>query len=203
MALVPMVIEREGNGERAMDLGSRMLKDRNIWVVGPIEPGMANIIKQELYYLEYEDPEADITMYIDSPGGECSTGLGIYDAMQNISCDVRTMCVGQAASMASVLLMGGTKGKRFANPNAEIMIHQPSSGTQGKITDMQIALKHGIELKERMQKIYVKHTGQPEEKIKADWDRDFYMWAEDAIKYGIIDKIDTKHEIARPKEDVE
>ena len=189
MSLVPMVLEREGNGERAMDLYSRLLKERIIVVQGEIEPGMANIIKSELLFLESEDPDADITMYIDSPGGEVATGMGIYDTMQYIKPDVATICTGLAASMGSVILMGGTKGKRSALPHAEIMIHQPSSGAQGKISDMEASFKQAMRIKEMMHNLYAEITGKDVETIARDMDRDYWMTPDEALKYGIIDKV--------------
>lgn len=194
MALVPMVIEREGNGERAMDLYSRLLKERIIIVQGPIEPAMANIIKSELLFLEGEDPSSDITMYIDSPGGEVATGMGIYDTMQYIKPDVRTICMGTAASMGSVLLMGGTKGKRYALPHSEIMIHQPSSGVQGKVSDMERSFRQSIRIKEMLHELYSKLTRQPIEKIERDLDRDTWMTPEEAINYGLIDEVLTNRQ---------
>lgn len=191
MALVPMVLEREGNGERAMDLFSRLLKERIIMVQGPVEPTMANIIKGSLLYLESEDPNADITMYIDSPGGEIATGMGIWDTMQYVSCDIRTVCCGMAASMGSVILMGGTKGKRCSLPHGEIMIHQPSSGTQGKISDIEISYRHSQYLKDMLHELYVQHTGQSLEVIQDTMDRDFWMTPEQALSFGLIDEIIT------------
>lgn len=193
-SLVPMVLEREGNGERAMDLYSRLLKERIIYVQGPVEPAMANIIKGELLYLESEDPDADITMYIDSPGGEVATGMGIFDTMQYIKPDVCTVCCGMAASMGSVILMGGTKGKRFALPHSEIMIHQPSAGTEGKVSDMERAFKQSLRIKDMMHNLYVKHTGQDIETVKEALDRDYWMTPEEAIEFGLIDKIITNRE---------
>ena len=167
MSLVPTVLEKEGNSERAMDLYSRLLKDRIIMVTGPIEPNMANIIKAQLLFLESEDPNSDIIMYIDSPGGEVATGMGIYDTMQYVKPDIRTICVGMAASMGSLILMGGTKGKRSALPNAEIMIHQPSGGAKGKATDVEANLEHLLKTKIKLHNIYAELTGQNIEKIKA------------------------------------
>ena len=189
MSLVPMVLEREGNGERAMDLYSRLLKERIVVVQGEIEPGMANIIKSELLFLESEDPDADITMYIDSPGGEVATGMGIYDTMQYIKPDVATVCTGLAASMGSVILMGGTTGKRSALPHAEIMSHQPSSGAQGKISDMEVSFKQSLRIKEMMHNLYAEITGKDVETIARDMDRDYWMTPDEALKYGIIDKV--------------
>ena len=193
MALVPMVIEREGNGERAMDLYSRLLKERIVVVQGPIEPVMANIIKSELLFLEGEDPNTDITMYIDSPGGEVATGMGIYDTMQYIKPDIRTICMGTAASMASVLLMGGTRGKRYALPHSEIMIHQPSSGAQGKVSDMERSFRQSIKIKEMLQDLYVDLTKQSRRQIEQDLDRDTWFTAQEAADYGLIDEVLTNH----------
>lgn len=187
-----MVVERKGNYEKAMDLYSRLMQDRIIMVTGPIESNMANIIKAQLLFLESEDPDREITMYIDSPGGEVATGMGIYDTMQFIKPDVRTVCIGMAASMGSLLLMGGTKGKRAALPNAEIMIHQPSGGAQGKATDVQSSLEHLLKLKSKMHKLYADITGQDIEKIKTDMEKDYWLNPEEALKYGIIDKIYNK-----------
>lgn len=189
MALIPMVLEREGNTERSYDLYSRLLKDRIIWVQGAVEPAMANIIKAELLFLESEDPDTDITMYIDSPGGEVTTGLGIYDTMQYIKPDVSTICVGMAASMGSLLLMGGAKGKRYALPHAEIMIHQPSGGAQGKESDVEIQYKQLQKCKEMLTNLYVKHTGHSYEELLKDMDRDHFMTPEEAKEYGLIDQI--------------
>lgn len=184
-----MVLEREGNGERAMDLFSRLLKERIIMVQGLVEPKMANIIKASLLYLESEDPKADITMYIDSPGGEIATGMGIWDTMQYVSCDIRTVCCGMAASMGSVFLMGGTKGKRCSLPHGEIMIHQPSSGAEGKISDIEISYRHSQYLKDMLHELYVEHTGQPLDIIKETMDRDFWMTPDEAKQFGLIDEI--------------
>ena len=192
--LVPMVVEREGNGERSMDLYSRLLRERIIVVQGPIEPVMANIIKSQLLFLESENPSTDITMYIDSPGGEVATGMGIYDTMQYIKPDVRTICMGLAASMGSVILMGGTPAKRYALPHSEIMIHQPSSGAQGKVSDMERSFNQSIRIKEMMHELYSNCTGQPLDKVIQDLDRDTWMTPEEAMEYGIIDKILYRHE---------
>ena len=190
-SLVPMVLEREGNGERAMDLYSRLLKERIIFMQGPVESSMANIIKSSLLFLEAEDPDADITMYIDSPGGEVSTGMGIFDTMQYVSCDIRTICCGMAASMGSVMLMGGTKGKRMALPHAEIMVHQPSGGAQGKVSDIEISYKHIEKTKQMMHELYAKHCGHDAEFWKAAMDRDNWLDPEQAIDMGLIDKVIT------------
>lgn len=189
MSLVPTVLEKEGNSERAMDLYSRLLKDRIIMVTGPIEPNMANIIKAQLLFLESEDPNTDIIMYIDSPGGEVATGMGIYDTMQYVKPDIRTICVGMAASMGSLILMGGTKGKRSALPNAEIMIHQPSGGAKGKATDVEANLEHLLKTKIKLHNIYAELTGQNIEKIKADMEKDYWLTPLEAKKYGLIDTV--------------
>ena len=189
MSLVPTVLEKEGNSERAMDLYSRLLKDRIIMVTGPIEPNMANIIKAQLLFLESEDPNTDIIMYIDSPGGEVATGMGIYDTMQYVKPDIRTICVGMAASMGSLILMGGTKGKRSALPNAEIMIHQPSGGAKGKATDVEANLEHLLKTKIKLHNIYAELTGQDIEKIKADMEKDYWLTPLEAKEYGLIDTV--------------
>lgn len=189
MSLVPTVLEKEGNSERAMDLYSRLLKDRIIMVTGSIEPNMANIIKAQLLFLESEDPNTDIIMYIDSPGGEVATGMGIYDTMQYVKPDIRTICVGMAASMGSLILMGGTKGKRSALPNAEIMIHQPSGGAKGKATDVEANLEHLLKTKIKLHNIYAELTGQNIEKIKADMEKDYWLTPLEAKEYGLIDTV--------------
>lgn len=189
MSLVPTVLEKEGNSERAMDLYSRLLKDRIIMVTGPIEPNMANIIKAQLLFLESEDPNSDIIMYIDSPGGEVATGMGIYDTMQYVKPDIRTICVGMAVSMGSLILMGGTKGKRSALPNAEIMIHQPSGGAKGKATDVEANLEHLLKTKIKLHNIYAELTGQDIKKIKADMEKDYWLTPLEAKEYGLIDTV--------------
>ena len=189
---IPAITKREGSTTKLMDIYSRLLEERIIYVTGVIEPEMANAVKAQLILLENLDPKADITMYIDSPGGMVDTGLGIYDTMQFISCDVRTVCVGLAASMGSLLLMGGTKGKRMALPHANIMIHQPSGGAQGMASDMEISWKHMKRTKDTLTQLYADHTGQPYEKVLSDMDRDYFLTAEEALQYGIIDEIVTK-----------
>ena len=193
-SFVPMVIQRDGNNERAMDINSCLLQNRIIRVTGEINMISADIITSQLLYLEAEDTKADITMYINSPGGEVLAGLGIYDTMQYIMPDVSTICVGMAASMGSFLLMGGAKGKRYIFPNCEVMIHQPSGSTQGKESDIQRAAIHIARLKDKLYKEYNKHTGQSIEKLTADMDRDTWMTAEEALAYGIVDKIIYKRE---------
>ena len=187
--LVPMVVEQTARGERAYDIYSRLLKDRLIFVVGPVEDHMANLIVAQLLFLESENADKDIHLYINSPGGIVTAGLSIYDTMQFINCDVSTICVGQAASMGALLLAGGTKGKRFALPHSRIMVHQPSAGYQGQATDISIHAKETLELKARLNEIMAKHTGQPVDVIEADLERDNFKSATDARDYGIIDHV--------------
>jgi len=187
--LVPMVIEQTGRGERAYDIYSRLLKDRIIFIGEAIEENLANTTVAQLLFLESEDPEKDIFLYINSPGGVVSAGLAIYDTMQYVKCPVSTICIGQAASMGAVLLAGGTKGKRIALPNARIMIHQPLGGMQGQASDIEIHAKEILHLKERLNDILTVHTGQKREKIANDTERDFFMSAEEAVSYGLIDKV--------------
>ena len=187
--LVPMVVEQTARGERAYDIYSRLLKDRLIFVVGPVEDHMANLIVAQLLFLESENADKDIHLYINSPGGIVTAGLSIYDTMQFINCDVSTICVGQAASMGALLLAGGTEGKRFALPHSRIMVHQPSAGYQGQATDISIHAKETLELKARLNEIMAKHTGQPVEVIERDLERDNFKSATDAKGYGIIDHV--------------
>ena len=187
--LVPMVVEQTARGERAYDIYSRLLKDRLVFIVGPVEDHMANLVVAQLLYLESENPNKDIHLYINSPGGVVSAGLSIYDTMQFINCDVSTICVGQAASMGALLLAGGTKGKRFALPHSRIMVHQPSAGYQGQATDISIHAEEVLELKRRLNKIMSKHTGQSLETIEKDLERDNFMSAESAVEYGLIDTV--------------
>jgi ATP-dependent Clp protease protease subunit len=187
--LVPMVVEQTARGERAYDIYSRLLKDRLVFIVGPVEDHMANLVVAQLLFLESENPNKDIHLYINSPGGVVSAGLSIYDTMQFINCDVSTICVGQAASMGALLLAGGTKGKRFALPHSRIMVHQPSAGYQGQATDISIHAEEVLELKRRLNKIMAKHTGQDIETIERDLERDNFMSAEKAVGYGIIDTV--------------
>jgi ATP-dependent Clp protease protease subunit len=193
--LVPMVVEQTARGERAYDIYSRLLKDRLVFIVGPVEDHMANLVVAQLLFLESENPKKDIHLYINSPGGVVSAGLSIYDTMQFINCDVSTICVGQAASMGALLLAGGTKGKRFALPHSRIMVHQPSAGYQGQVTDISIHAEEVIELKRRLNNIMAKHTGQPFETIERDLERDNFMGADAAVEYGLIDTV-----LARRKE---
>jgi ATP-dependent Clp protease, protease subunit len=187
--LVPMVVEQTARGERAYDIYSRLLKDRLIFIVGPVEDYMANLVVAQLLFLESENPEKDVAIYINSPGGSVSAGLAIYDTMQFIKCDVSTICVGLAASMGAVLLAGGTSGKRYSLPNSKIMIHQPSAGFQGQASDIDIHAREALEVKARLNAIMAKHTGQTVERIKADSDRDNFMTAEQARAYGIVDSM--------------
>jgi ATP-dependent Clp protease protease subunit len=187
--LVPMVVEQTARGERAYDIYSRLLKDRLVFVVGPVEDHMANLIVAQLLFLESENPNKDIHLYINSPGGVVSSGLSIYDTMQFINCDVSTICLGQAASMGALLLAGGTKGKRFALPHSRVMVHQPSAGYQGQVTDISIHAEEVIALKRRLNEIMAKHTGQDFATIERDLERDNFMSAERALEYGIIDTV--------------
>ena len=189
MALVPMVIEPTGRGERSYDIFSRLLKERIIFVSGEVNDTMADLVVAQLLFLEAEDPEKDIQMYINSPGGNVTSGFAIFDTMNHIKPDVSTICVGLAASMGAILLTAGTKGKRFALPNADIMIHQPLGGSQGQAEDIRIQAEKILETRERLNKILAERTGQPLEKIEKDTDRDFFMSAERAVEYGIIDKV--------------
>ncbi|WP_020650330.1 ATP-dependent Clp endopeptidase proteolytic subunit ClpP [Solimonas variicoloris] len=187
--LVPMVIEQTARGERSFDIYSRLLKERVIFIVGPIEDHMANLIVAQLLFLESENPDKDIHVYINSPGGVITAGLSIYDTMKFIKPDVSTMCIGQAASMGAFLLGAGAKGKRFALPNARMMIHQPSGGAQGQASDIEIQAREILYLREKLNKLMAEHTGQPLDKIERDVERDYFMNAEQAKEYGLIDQI--------------
>jgi ATP-dependent Clp protease protease subunit len=189
--LIPMVVEKSPMGERAYDIYSRLLKERIIFLGGPIEDYTANLVIAQLLFLESEDPKKDIQLYINSPGGSVSAGLAMLDTMNHIKPDVATVCVGLAASAAAILLAAGAKGKRFALPNAEVMIHQPWGGAQGQATDIEITAKHIVATRERLNKILAKATGQSLEKVEKDVDRDYFMSADEAKKYGIIDEIFT------------
>ena len=189
MNLVPMVVEQTARGERAYDIYSRLLKERVIFIVGPIEDHMANLIVAQLLFLESENPEKDIALYINSPGGSVSAGLSIYDTMQFIKPDVSTMCVGQAASMGAVLLSGGQHGKRYSLPHSRVMIHQPLAGFQGQASDIDIHAREVLQTRDRLNRILSKHTGQTIEKIAQDTDRDNFMSGEAAATYGLIDKV--------------
>jgi len=187
--LVPMVVEQTARGERAYDIYSRLLKDRVVFVVGPIDDHMANLVVAQLLFLESENPDKDIHLYINSPGGIVTSGLSIYDTMQFIKPDVSTICLGQAASMGALLLAAGAKGKRFCLPHSRIMIHQPSGGFQGQASDIDIHAREVLKLRERLNEILAKHTGQPIEKIARDSDRDHFMDGETAVEYGLIDTV--------------
>jgi ATP-dependent Clp protease, protease subunit len=192
--LVPMVVEQTARGERAYDIFSRLLKDNIIFIGTPIDDGVANLIIAQLLFLEAEDPEKDIHLYINSPGGSVTAGMAIYDTMQLIKPDIQTICVGQAASMAATLLAAGTKGKRCALPNARILIHQPLGGTQGQASDIAIQAKEILRMKDNLNALLAKHCNQPIEKIAADTDRDFIMDPLQSVEYGIIDQVIAKRE---------
>jgi ATP-dependent Clp protease, protease subunit len=197
--LVPMVVEQTSRGERAFDIYSRLLKERVVFVVGGIDDYMANLIVAQLLFLEAENPEKDISLYINSPGGVVTAGLAIYDTMQFIKPDVSTICVGQACSAGSMLLMAGAKGKRYALPNSRVMIHQPSGGAQGQATDIEIQAKEILYLRQRLNELYSHHTGQPVEQIQRDMERDRFLSAEAARDYGLIDHVLER----RPEESIQ
>ncbi|MDR3164046.1 MAG: ATP-dependent Clp endopeptidase proteolytic subunit ClpP [Synergistaceae bacterium] len=187
--LVPIVVEQTGRGERSYDIYSRLLKDRIIFIGSEIEDTMANLVIAQLLFLESEDPEKDVFLYINSPGGVVSSGLAMYDTMQYIKCPVSTLCTGQAASMAAVLLAGGDKGKRIILPSAKVMIHQPSGGSRGQASDIKIQAEEILKTRKVLNGILARHTGQPMDRIERDTDRDFYMSAEEAVEYGLVDKV--------------
>ncbi len=187
--LVPMVVEQTGQGERGYDIYSRLLKDRIILLGTPIDDNIANLVVAQLLFLQSEDPKKDIDLYINSPGGSITAGLAIYDTMQILSCDVKTYCIGQAASMGAVLLAAGAKGKRFALPNARIMIHQPWGGAEGTAADINIQAQEILRLRKMLNEILSKHTGRPIKKVEVDTDRDNFMSAEEALKYGLVDSV--------------
>ena len=187
--LVPMVVEQTSRGERAYDIYSRLLKERIIFLVGPIDDHVANVVVAQMLFLEAENPEKDISLYINSPGGVVTAGLAIYDTMQFIKPDVSTMCIGKAASAGSMLLMAGAKGKRYALPNSRVMIHQPSGGAQGQATDIEIHAREILYLRQRLNQLYADHTGQPLEQIERDMERDRFLSAEAAKEYGMIDEV--------------
>jgi ATP-dependent Clp protease, protease subunit len=197
--LVPMVVEQTARGERAYDIYSRLLKDRLVFIVGGIDDQVANLVVAQLLFLESENPDKDVHLYINSPGGIVTAGLSIYDTMQFIKPDVSTICIGQAASMGSFLLAGGTKGKRYCLPHSRIMIHQPSGGFQGQASDIEIHAREVLKLRERLNQILAKHTGQTVERIERDSDRDNFMGAEAAVEYGLIDTILSKRLDSSPK----
>ncbi len=192
--LIPMVIEQTGRGERAYDIYSRLLKDNIVFIGTPIDDNVANLVIAQLLFLEAENPDKDISLYINSPGGSVSAGMAIYDTMQFIKPDVSTICIGQAASMGAVLLAGGTAGKRFALPHSRILIHQPMGGMQGQASDIEIHAREIGRIKALLNKILATHTGQPVERIEKDTDRDFIMSAEEAIRYGVVDRVITQKE---------
>ena len=194
MNTIPVVVEQTGNGERSYDIYSRLLKDRIIFLGEEVNETSASIIVAQLLFLEAEDPDKDIHLYINSPGGSVTAGMAIYDTMKYIKCDVSTVCIGMAASMGAFLLAGGAKGKRFALPNAEIMIHQPLGGTQGQATEIEIAAKHILRTKEKLNRMLAENTGKDYETICADTERDNWKSAEEACEYGLIDKVITFHE---------
>lgn len=189
MALVPMVIEQTNRGERSYDIFSRLLNDRIVFLADEVNDTTASLVVAQMLYLEAQDPQKDIHLYINSPGGSITSGMAIYDTMNFIKCDVSTMCVGIAASMGAFLLTAGTKGKRFALPNSEIMIHQPLAGTQGQVTDMKIHVDRFVKIRTKLNKILAEKTGQPLEIIERDTERDNFMSADEALKYGLIDKV--------------
>jgi ATP-dependent Clp protease protease subunit len=189
MNLIPTVIEKSQYGERAYDIYSRLLKDRIIFLGGPIDDSVANTVIAQLLFLENQDPKKDIQIYINSPGGTVTGTLAMYDAMQYVKCDISTVCVGMAASGAAVILAGGKKGKRLTLPNSEVLIHQVMGGAEGQASDIEISAKHILKIKERLNKILAKHTGQSVARVERDADRDFYMTAEEAKEYGIVDTI--------------
>lgn len=187
--VIPMVVEQTGRVERAYDIYSRLLKDRIVFVGTPIDDYVSNLVVAQMLFLQMEDPDKDISLYINTPGGSVTAGLAIYDTIQFVKCDVTTYCVGQAASAGALLLCAGTKGKRFALPNSRIMIHQPLGGVQGQATDIDIQAREILRMRERLNKIFAEHTGQDLERIKKDTDRDFFMTPEEAKEYGIVDKV--------------
>jgi ATP-dependent Clp protease protease subunit len=189
MSLVPYVVEQTSRGERSYDIFSRLLNDRIIFLSEEVNDTTASLVVAQLLYLESQDPDKDIQFYINSPGGSVSAGMAIYDTMQYIKCDVSTICVGMAASMGAFLLSSGTKGKRLALPNSEIMIHQPSAGTQGKVTDMEIDLEHFLKIKQKINEILAQNTGKSVEQVKADSERDRWMSADEAKEYGLVDQV--------------
>ena len=189
LGMVPIVIEQSGRGERAYDIYSRLLRERIVFLVGPVNDGVANLVVAQLLFLESENPDKDIFLYINSPGGSVSAGLSIFDTMNFIKPDVSTMCMGMAASMGSFLLMAGAKGKRMSLPNSRVMIHQPSGGAQGQATDIEIHAREILKTREQLNKIYAERTGQPIEKIRADMERDLWMSPTEALDYGLIDQV--------------
>lgn len=196
MNLVPMVVEQSSRGERAYDIYSRLLKERVIFLVGPVEDHMANLVVAQLLYLESENPDKDIHLYINSPGGSVTAGMSIYDTMQFIKPDVSTMCIGQAASMGALLLTGGAKGKRYCLPHSRMMIHQPLGGFQGQATDIDIHAREILRIRDRLNQVLALHTGQDIERVKSDTDRDNFMSGDEAVEYGLIDTVLNKRAAA-------
>ncbi|WP_457280298.1 ATP-dependent Clp endopeptidase proteolytic subunit ClpP [Polaromonas sp. P5_D5] len=192
LGMVPMVIEQSGRGERSYDIYSRLLKERVIFLVGPVNDQTANLVVAQLLFLESENPDKDISFYINSPGGSVTAGMAIYDTMQFIKPDVSTLCVGMAASMGAFLLSAGTKGKRFSLPNSRVMIHQPSGGAQGQASDIEIHARDILKTRDQLNRILAANTGQPIEKIERDTERDYFMFAEDAKEYGLVDQVISK-----------
>jgi ATP-dependent Clp protease protease subunit len=199
--LVPMVVEQTSRGERSYDIFSRLLKERVVFVVGPVEDQVANLVVAQLLFLESENPDKDIHLYIKSPGGSVSAGLSMYDTMQFIRSDVSTICMGQAASMGAFLLSGGAKGKRFCLPHSRMMIHQPLAGFQGQASDIDIHAREVLATKDRLNKLLAHHTGQPLERIEQDTDRDYFMSGSEAVEYGLIDSVLERREDSEPSED--
>ncbi|MBA2408850.1 MAG: ATP-dependent Clp endopeptidase proteolytic subunit ClpP [Gammaproteobacteria bacterium] len=197
--LVPMVVEQTARGERAYDIYSRLLKERVIFIVGPIEDHMANLIVAQLLFLESENPDKDVSIYINSPGGSVTSGMAVYDTMQFIKPEVSTLCIGFAASMGALLLTGGATGKRYALPNSRMMIHQPSGGFQGQVTDIDIHAREILKTRELMNQIMSRHTGQPVERVREDTERDRFMNSEEAVAYGLIDKVLSERTLPPPK----
>jgi ATP-dependent Clp protease protease subunit len=196
LGLVPMVVEQSGRGERAYDIYSRLLKERVVFLVGPVTDDMANLVVAQLLFLEAENPDKDISLYINSPGGSVTAGLSIYDTMQFIKPDISTLCMGQAASMGAFLLCAGAKGKRFALPNARMMIHQPLGGFQGQASDIAIHAREILAIREKLNRIMAEHTGQPVERIEKDTDRDNFLSAPEAAEYGLIDRVMMRRDTA-------
>ena len=198
LGLIPMVVEQSARGERAYDIYSRLLKDRIVFLVGPVEDQVANLVVAQLLFLESENPDKDIHLYINSPGGSVTSGLAIYDTMRFVRCDVSTMCIGVAASMGAFLLAAGTKGKRFALPNSRMMIHQPSGGSRGVAADIEIAAREVLLTRDRLNELMAELTGQPKERIAEDTDRDYWMSADDAVSYGLVDRVQRpRREVAK------
>ncbi|MBD3647064.1 MAG: ATP-dependent Clp endopeptidase proteolytic subunit ClpP [Pseudomonadales bacterium] len=189
LGLVPMVLEQTARGERSYDIYSRLLKDRIVFVVGPIDDQVANLVVAQLLFCESENADKDVQLYINSPGGSVTSGMAIYDTMQFINCDVSTMCIGQAASMGALLLAGGSKGKRYCLPNSRVMIHQPSGGSQGQASDIEIQAQEILYLRERMNQILAEHTGRTVEEISRDTERDHFMTPQQAVEYGLVDRV--------------